>query len=162
MQEFVVALAAVTMTHNLAEAAVENRIAAIVLALDAGLSWTSIGAAMGMSKQTANNRFRQQVVQYRNRQRPITDAARLVDEADKREDLHEIEHEVDLPAFIADLDGRLENAGIGKQIVFTSDGARWDFEIAEGKHQLHEFHTGDRVKVRITYTPPADIDDTPT
>lgn len=52
-----IALEQVATTHALAEVATQNRIAAIRLARDLDLSWEAIGAAMGMSRQTAQKRF---------------------------------------------------------------------------------------------------------
>lgn len=47
----------VRTTHVLAEAAITNRIEAIRLARELGVSWTVIGAAMGMSRQSAHKHF---------------------------------------------------------------------------------------------------------
>lgn len=53
-----IALEQVATTHALAETAIANRLAAIRLARDIGVSWEAIGEAMGMSRQTVQKRFR--------------------------------------------------------------------------------------------------------
>lgn len=58
-----IALEQVGTTNRLAEAAIANRIAAVELARGLGLSWTAIGAAMGVSRQTAHKRFGQLVAE---------------------------------------------------------------------------------------------------
>lgn len=52
-----IALEQVTTTHRLAEAATANRLVAITLARNLGLSWHEIGEAMGLSRQAVHKRF---------------------------------------------------------------------------------------------------------
>lgn len=50
-------LAWVTMEHRRAEAACANRLDAIERARAWGATWEQLGAAMGMTRQTAHKRF---------------------------------------------------------------------------------------------------------
>jgi hypothetical protein len=52
-----IALEQVENTHRLCEAALANRIRAVQLARELGASWDEIGAAMGMSRQSAHKHF---------------------------------------------------------------------------------------------------------
>lgn len=51
------ALAHVTNTHREAETAIANRLEMLRTARTFGATWDDLGAAMGMSRQTAHKRF---------------------------------------------------------------------------------------------------------
>lgn len=52
-----VTLRHVLIGHQLAETAIANRIELIRMARSFGATWDEIGAALGMSRQTAHKRF---------------------------------------------------------------------------------------------------------
>jgi hypothetical protein len=47
----------ISMCHRMAEASIANRVDAVIIARRLDVHWTEIGAAMGMTRQTAHRRF---------------------------------------------------------------------------------------------------------